>query len=179
MPPLVSAEDLIRRAPVGFCLYSLSRLDAAPEETDFLIREETARIQAWRSPAIEFRSGAITEEAVVLVPILIRVQDELYECWVNHWAEANSQRVLGTLAIQERLVLHCFGDEGTRIRSLRVSNPHRAFFAEVSRTCATAAPWSMPAFDAARERLYTRHPSVRDLWNALRRTSPPPPRSDT
>lgn len=167
--PLVSAEDLIRQAPLGACLYSLSRIDADAEEVDFLVREETARVFAWHQPTIEFRMGLLAEGPVLLVPILIRVERELYECWVNHHApEEQFRRVLGTLAIQERMVLHFYGQDGGRVRSLRVSNPHRAFFAEAARRCAEVIPWGMPAFDAAREAVYRRHPTVKDLWRVLR-----------
>jgi hypothetical protein len=167
--PLVHPEDVIRRAPVGSCIYSLTRLDTSPEEVDFLIREETARIEAWENPPIELRSANMDQGGVILVPILARVGEDLYECWVNHYAEeVRFRRVLGTLAIQERLVLHFYGDQGELVRSLRVSNPHRDFFAEAARRCEATAPWTMQEFDTAREAIYRWHPSVSDLWRALR-----------
>lgn len=165
---LVDPQDVIRCAPVGSCVYSLARIDAGAEEVDFLIREETARVQAWQSPAIEFRMAVLEERGVLLVPVMIRVGVELYECWINHHAEdAKTSRVLGTLAIQERLVLHCWGDAGARIRSLAVSNPHGATWAEAAHRCAAAPPWSMRAFDVARDAVYRRHPTVMQLWSAL------------
>lgn len=172
--PLVSAETMIRRGPIGVCLYSLSRLDAGAEEVDYLIREETARVRVWRSPDVEFRPSVIGRKVprpdariVLLVPILIRVGGELYECWVNHWADLKTQRVLGTLAIQERLVLHFYGDSGDRLRSLAVSNPHQAFWAEAARQCASSLPWSMPEYDAAREEVYAEYPTVGALWKTM------------
>jgi hypothetical protein len=122
---------------------------------------------AWQAPAIELRMAIIEERGVLLVPVLIRVGAELYECWINHHADPQTQRVLGTLAIQERLVLHCYG-EGGRARSLAVSNPHGAFFAEAARRCASVPPWGMRDFDAARERIYRKHPTVKKLWGSLR-----------
>jgi len=56
-----------------------------PWQTVFYIREDSEHIEAIPpNPPIEMRSGVMEERGVVLIPILIKLNDELYECWLNY-----------------------------------------------------------------------------------------------
>lgn len=168
-----NALSVLRQIPPGSALYEREQIDHGAWEVAWLIREESARIaQLGPSPDIEFRAAAIEHNGVLLIPVLVRVgpehQESIYETWINaQQPEQAGMQVLGELAIQPRLVVHLYGDGCRRVRSLRVSNPHQAFFREVLSTLRERPAWSMAEFDDAREQIYQQYPSVSDLWKGL------------
>lgn len=163
-----SPEEGIKQAAPGACTYAVAQAGHTPEETVFLIREQSGIIaELGRAPTIHVRAGLIVESGVLLLPVLIKVSGELYETWMNYHAEV-CPPALACLAIQEQIGLHFFDDRGVRARAIAVPNQLQAFWRDTLRTLAQAPPWSMAAFDAARERVYATYPTVRDLWHALR-----------
>lgn len=163
-----SPEEGIQQAAPGACVYAVARVGDAPEETVFLIREQSGIIaELGRAPSVRIRAGLIVENDVRLLPVLIQVSGELYESWMNYHAEA-CPPALGCLALQEQIRLHFFDDRGTCARVIAAPNSLQAFWRDTLRSLAQTPPWSMAAFDAARDRVYAMYPSVPDLWRALR-----------
>jgi hypothetical protein len=167
---------LVTRPP-GSCLFGRVQLDAGTWEVAWYIRETSARIAALDRPEIEFRAGAIGQryqgQAVVLLPILVRIGPErgenLFESWLNVWADdGKGLEELNTLVTQARLTLHFYGESGRRERSLVVSNQLQDFAAEAIARLDGLPAWSMPAFDRARQALEARYPTVEALWHRLR-----------
>jgi hypothetical protein len=169
-----SPEEGIKQAAPGACADAVAQVANAPEETVFLIREQSGIIaELGRAPAVHVRAGLIVESGVLLLPVLIKVSGELYETWMNYHAEV-CPPALACLALQEQIGLHFFDDRSVRARVIAVPNQLQAFWRDTLRTLAQAPPWSMAAFDAARDRVYASYPTVPDLWHALR-TAPMSP----
>lgn len=167
------ALTLIRQAQPGTALYGREQRDAGAWEVAWYIREESARIaRLGAGPAIEVRAGAIEQAGITLIPVLVRIgavhPESIYESWLNaHQPETAGLAALGDLATQPQLAVHLVGDRGAIERSLAVGNRLQGFAREVLTQLRTQPPWSMAAFDAAREEVYARHPTVHALWLAL------------
>ena len=161
------ADEFIKGAPPGSCIYTLVQTQDGLEETAFLIREQSGIIaDLGRAPAVHIRAGLVTQSNVLLLPVCLRVSGELYEMWINYHAEG-TRPALEALAIQEQLGLHFFDDAGQVARSLVVPNQIQAFWRDAIRRCARLPPWSMRAFDAAKASLYAAYPRPQALWQAL------------
>lgn len=183
---------LIASSQPGSAIFSRVQITPGLWETAWLIREESGRFKALGpSPAVSFRAGLIVRDAVGLIPILVRVGPEeperVYETWLNvhQGGPDGGKRYLEDLATQDRLVVLLFGDQGRKERALRVSNQLMDFARkalEEGGGLATLPPWPMDAFDAARQGVYERYPTVWELWKALDQfsrsaTCPHPPAS--
>ena len=72
-----------------------------------------------------------------------------------------------SLPTQERIPILFFTPEMTR--SLAVRNSLAPFFADALRRVQAMPEWSMKDFNAAREVVYAKYPTVTKLWNALQR----------
>lgn len=166
---IISAEEAIRQAPPGACVYAMTRLEGGADELALLIRERSGIIaDLGRAPQIEIRASLVREGDVYLIPLLTSIEGELYETWINYHAEGGRQAV-ECLAIQERLTIHLYDDDGHRARSLAIPHRRTEFWRGAARLPGASAPWSMAAFDATRETAYRRYPAVQALWDALRR----------
>jgi len=165
---IISAEEAILQAPPGACVYAMTRLERGADEVALLIRERSGIIaDLGRAPRIEIRASLIREADVYLIPLLTCIEGELYETWINYHAEGGRQAV-ECLAIQDHLTIHLYDDDRHRARSLAIPHHLTEFWREAARLLAPSPPWSMAAFDAARERVYRRYPTVQALWDALR-----------
>lgn len=167
------ALTLIRSAPAGMALYGRERIDSGASEVAWYLREESARIAALGvGPEIEVRGHVIEYARVLLIPILIRIgeerQENIWETWLNAQQPENAGiDALSDLSTQPRLVLHFVGDSGAIDRSLTRSNAIQSLARDVLVRLGRYPAWSMEQFDAARDRIYTRYPSVLDLWRAI------------
>jgi len=168
---IIDPIELLRTMPPGSALYARERIDTGAWEVAWLVREETKRIQALgKSPAVSFRAGLWPFDNVMLIPVLVQVGPEtpetIYESWINVHA-TGQQNPLEDLAMQPRIVVHLYGDACQLVRSLTVSNQLQMFAREALLKLRDGQPWSMQAFDAAREEIYAKHATVWDLWQAL------------
>jgi hypothetical protein len=62
-----------------------------------------------------------------------------------------------------------FDDRGARARVIAVPNHLQPIWRDTLRTLAQSQPWPLPAFDAARVRVYAMYPTGPDLWRVLGR----------
>ncbi len=103
-------------------------------------------------------------------PLLIQVSGELYETWMNYHAEV-CLPALACLALQEEISLHFFDDRSARAKVIAVPNQLRTFWRDTMRRLAKSPPWSLAAFDVARDRVLAMCPTVSDLWRSLGRNT--------
>lgn len=169
---MVDPLDVLRRMPPGSALYSREILSDR-WEVAWLIREETKRIkQLGDNPEIEFRAGVIYQNNIALIPVLVRIgpgtHENIYETWINIHQPEDGFRYVRDLSTQDRIVIHLYGDRCKLERSLKVSNQLEIFSQNIAFLHGTA-PWSMSAFDTAREKIYEKYPDVVSLWNSLGR----------
>lgn len=176
MSGLVDPFSVMPRLRPGSMAYG--RVDVGDGwETAFLVREESREIRRLGDrPRLRFRAALMVESGVGLVPIIVRLGrsqqqeflDEYYEAWFNvHQGEPGGGLVyLDDLIRQSRLSVILFCDRG-RQRAIGAANLLGETFAEMKRQLAVLPAWSMQTFDAARERVYARLPTVEALWDHL------------
>jgi hypothetical protein len=165
--------SLLAKMPPGSALIAREQIDGGNWEIAWLIREKSRRLaKLGQAPEVEFRAALFWEERVGLIPVLVRVgpasKVSVYETWINEHAEG-SHGTLATLSDQERLVVHLYGDGCRLVRTMAVSNHLEDFARCASAEIAKQPAWPMQAYDQARERIYQRHATVWDLWEALGR----------
>lgn len=164
----MDVDTLIRSMPPGYMTYSRVQVPGGEWMTALLVREDRAHVNALGSnPQIALRAGMFTEGDVLLVAIMIKVnQEPPYDTWLNYHQSGGGQDYIDDLASQERLPI-LFYTEAGRKRSISIRNGLADFIATVAPALSAAPPWTMQAFDAARDRLYTRYPDQAALWRTL------------
>lgn len=75
---------------------------------------------------------------------------------------------LDDLARQPRILVVLYGDNG-RERTIEFASLLQDTFASMRSRVQELPPWSMQAFDLARERFYLRHPTPQKLWREVGR----------
>ena len=169
MSYLTDAETVIKTLPPGSMIYGRVKQSlGTPWQTVFYIREDSEHIEAIPpNPPIEMRSGVMEERGVVLIPILIKLNDELYECWLNYCTQGGKE-ALQALASQEQNVVLIFKDKGKQERSIGFNNSCKNTFALILEGVSKKPTWQMKEFDAAKENLYRWFPKIKDLWRELK-----------
>lgn len=144
-----------------------ARLAAGEEVACFLVREDSQHVaRLSKEVAIEARCGLIQEANVGLVAVMLRVEGEIYETWVN-WHNPYAQRCLRNFARQDNLIIAFLVDSPSPARTLWTPNGLQETFGAMIAELSGLKPWGMAAFDNARERLYRRYPSPQALWASL------------
>lgn len=116
------------------------------------------------NPLIELRCGALDENGVILIAVMVKFSDEmLYETWFNYHA---NQKECHDMAMQERFPIIFFQPE--KARTLEINNPFRSAFANANAIIAERPAWSLSQFDAARAEIYKKYAEVSDLWDEIR-----------
>ena len=172
---MIDPLNVLRQMPPGSALYSRELLSDR-WEVAWLIREETKRInQLGKNPEVEFRAGIYEYDGVMLIPVLVRIgpetRESVYETWINIYQDGDGFKYLNDLFLQDRIVVHLYGNDCTLERSLVVSNQLQGFITAIIGLIEEIPPWPMSAFDAARKKLYNRYPDVLSLWNTFKKTS--------
>lgn len=170
MKESIERLSIFKRLPRGFSFFERVCGPLTPTETAWFINEESEWINVLgASPLIGIRSGVIEHGAILLVPFLIRMgsaeNENLYETWMNPHSEDRAS--IEDLCIQPKITLHLYGEDATRLRSIRIENSLQRLFRELLGKVSVHSPWSEEKFDEARSRLFIHYPAPADLWNAL------------
>jgi len=169
---MVDPEQLVAWARPGVMIYAQIEAGDGPQIA-LLIREEPSRVRGFGpGPRVELRLGLYMEGSIALIPLMVGVgsgkRQELYETWINlHQLGGVGPDVLLRLATQATIRLLFYGDGGRRERAIGVPNRIGPAMAQIGERVADLSAWSMGGFDAARDQLYERFPSVRALWAEL------------
>lgn len=167
---LADPFDVIQKMQPGTALFAPVN-PAGEWEFAFLIREESKRIKRFGpGPRVEIRTSLDIRNGVALIPLLVQIGRydtvEVYETWVNA-SNPEGVRCLDLLISRPQFLVIFFGDKG-RERNISATNVSQQAFSAMKTTIQEMAPWSMAAFDLAREEMYQEHSSVQALWNALK-----------
>lgn len=138
--------------------------------TCFLFRETEERIGELTSDAqvgVHVRAGLLGVADVLLYVNLIRIKDQVFEIWWN-WHSPLRPR-FENLFDQDEMILAFLSDSPTPVEVVRAS------WAELGREdlrkargqIESSEPWSMDAFDSARNAVYESYPTLVALWEAL------------
>lgn len=117
-------------------------------------------------PSIQARAGVFLRNGVALIPVLVRVENETYEAWINAHNPAGREYI-PDLRDQTEFLMMFFVDGTEPVRIITVPNPFRAAFQRYAEAVAALDPWPMTAFDREKANLYAEFPSVQALWDAL------------
>jgi hypothetical protein len=168
----VSPVFLIQTSPPGAMIYALA--EAKGEELfALLIREEPERVaRLGKTVRVHTKTALIEQDGVGLVPLMVQIEDwEPFETWINYYQSQDGvdfregRRVFRALTERDVLALAFYTPaEGRRIA---VRNSLAPTMREIARRLQAMSPWTMRAFDAARDKLYARYPTVQDLWDML------------
>ncbi len=164
----IDAAQFIKSAPAGTMAYARQQtaLDA-PWMTGFLISEQKWRVQGLgQNPDIELRCGAFEQDGVLLVVALMQVSGELYETWFNYYQTDGGEKYFRDLIEQPAITFAFFAPDPIRV--IAVANHLGDFFAQAQARATALKPWSMRDFDAAREKIYQRFPTVSKLWKEVK-----------
>lgn len=162
----IPADEMIRAAEPGSMIYSRVEMDGTTQ-TALLIREERDIIDhLGKNPVLELRFGVFHEQGVVLVTLMLKADNELYEAWVNFHAVGGAE-ALADLSTQSTLPIVLYTKRPRPERTLGIPNRLRLAVANAAELCRSASAWEMRDFDIAREGVYRLYPSVQALWDIL------------
>jgi hypothetical protein len=155
------------REQVTTAMFVPARLSDGEEIACFLVREDASHVAHLpKQVSIEVRCGLLREANIGLVPVMLRVEGEIYETWGN-WHNPYAARCLRSFAQQDKLVIAFLVNSLTPERTLWTPNTLQETFGAMMTELEKMTPWSMSAFDAARERVYQRYPNPQALWAGL------------
>jgi hypothetical protein len=168
---LADPVRLLLQQPYGACLYTRLQIDGGAWEIAWLLREEAKRVkQLGKELPLEWRSGLIVQDNVLLIPVLLRVgkvsEENIWETWINHH-QRGVESPLPLLAAQERISIHFYDRAIKPERSLQTFNSLKGFFGAALQQMEAVPVWRMAEFDQAREMVYRQHPDVMHLWRSL------------
>ena len=136
--------------------------------TVFMIHEDHAHVAALPSQVmITVKTGFFVEDGVGVLAIAMRIEDQVFETWLNRHLDGRLEESFEDLAQQEKLHFNFYVDDVKPARSIWIPNVERDTFARILEALNELEPWPMAAFDRARVRIEARFPSVQALWDGL------------
>ena len=155
-------EVLLTCTPLGGALFGRFPF---PEEdggiqTAVIIHEDVEHIQ--NLPAsldIQMRSVFFEEQGVGLLAVMYKIGSERYETWWNYHNSSMRQSIEDLLH-QPRLFFMFFENSLEPSRVVSVPNFQQMVFATFVEHAGAMTSWSMQAFNAAREQIYARYPTL-------------------
>jgi len=170
----VDPREVLRGCPVGAMLPMIGRQTyESPIEVVFGIREESQRIPFINNNPVAIRMAVLEEKGVFLIPIIIRLIykgffTEYFECWLNIYPEDSiGTEIFRIISRQTRMVLQLFGDSGEIERIMILPHNYREYWSNLESVIDHRQSWSDEEFEQAREEIYKRFATSKDLFNHL------------
>ncbi len=166
----MSASDpithLLRSAP-GTGTFAPGNVEGKPA-TIFIIREDLQHLSKFPSNEVDvhLRSSLISLNNVALLPVLIKIDTELYETWWN-WHNPYAQKCFLNILSQEKLLFSFYIDQPQPKRIIQLPNLLKSDFKTYHDYLTKMQLWAMQDFDNARNILYKTVTSPQALWDAL------------
>jgi hypothetical protein len=139
-------------------------------QTGFFVREDSAHIKAVpKNPTVEFRAGMFDSEGQVIpVVVMLKIQglQEPYETWWNYYQADGGEKYFNDMISQSHVVVHLYTSSGKK-RSIQVKNSLSDSFSRFKARIEQVSPWSMDKFNAERDRIYSKYPSLEAFWDGL------------
>lgn len=169
MDELIDAAKWIKDSEPGTMAYAMQQTAAdGPWAIGFLVREQAWRVKGLgQNPDVELRCGAFEQDGVLLVVVLAKISGELYESWFNYHQTSNlGDQYFRAMLEQPALTFTFFTPEPAK--RIQINNRTGAFFTQALERAAQLPPWSMRDFDAARDKVYARYPTISKLWKEVK-----------
>ena len=166
-------RQFLKYTPGPFALYLIDTHSTPQPQVVWLIKMSHTLIETLGPlPLIGVRNGLFGSSSAVVVLSMIAFgtphENTLYECWLNGYNQNHDGlRAIEILQSQPTILLHLFDESGTERRALRIDNSFQTFYQQCASCITSQAPWSMTAFDTAKEGIYLQYPSKVALWTAL------------
>lgn len=137
-------------------------------QTGIFIREDSAHIKAVpKNPTVEFRAGMFDGDLVIPVVVMLKVQGiDPYETWWNYHQTGRGEQYFNDMISQSHVIVHFYTSSGKK-RSIQVRNSLSDSFSRFKARIEQVPPWSMNQFEAERDKIYNKYPSVKALWDGL------------
>lgn len=159
---MMTIEDWISSVPPGMMAYEMLRDEPT---VGFMVHETADRVKRLgENPQVETRAGLIEQDDVLVVVVQLGIGAELYECWFNYCQDGGGEKYFRCLAEADTFVVAFYTPKLSK--AIRVRNGLQDFFRQALERAA-GRTWTMSDFDAARNKIYKRYPSVWVLWDAL------------
>jgi hypothetical protein len=160
--------ELVKRLMPGLMIYGRAKEKAEDDWTIiFLIREEEKYIKRLKyNPVLQVRMGLYDVNGVMPVVLMLKAgEDMLYDGWLNYHSPDGEENIR-CLMRQERLIFQ-FYDRYECRRTLAAENSIKEIMHDQVEEIKKCRPWSMKAFDRAKERLYEIYPTGQALWENM------------
>jgi hypothetical protein len=170
VPPEAGMLGFVRIVPPG----------DSPQAALF-IRDTSATVTSFgRTPGILGRfKGMDWQRTVLMVGMIIKVRAPqapvLYDLFLNLRDPDVSVSPFVDLAVQPKLIIQFFGDEGNPMTACMLNNPFREFARRLLKQLEEYPVWSKEQFTTAVADLKLRYPTVESLWDSLDHGSPTTP----
>ncbi len=169
---MIAFHELINQSLPGTMVQHLYSLNGGEGWLAGLaVREDSATLA--RLPKrvdIHSRGALIQVEHVHLILLMLQIQGGLiYETFVSIQHE-DSPEFIARMAAQEAFSILMFDGVGVQpVRAFITPNGFQRLFERIQQEVPRWPAWEFQEFDAAKESLYARYPSVEAVWQALGR----------
>jgi hypothetical protein len=135
--------------------------------TGFILHEDETHIRKLAGEVpVEVRSGLFVRSNVGLVTVMLGVAEEIYETWWNFHVPVIQECFHGAMK-QEKLLVVVYGKTADPARVIWTPNVLRDRFAKIIKSLEGMKPWTMNAFDLARNQVYGEYATPQALWAHL------------
>ena len=153
----------------GGMIYTIAENEGEQPELTFVIAvtdEDLARLP--RNPAIHVQASLLSQDGVLLIPVMARIGHLCCETWINILEDdGQGTQALDLLANQGRLTFHLFDAEATDSISRTLAIPNSLDADDIRASVDDTLRWTMDEFDAAKAKWYTRYPTPQALFAYL------------
>ncbi len=135
--------------------------------TSIIIHEDTERVSRLpKEVPVRVRVGFIKARNVGLMVVMPKIHGELYETWWNYHNPVYHE-CFRDIVRQDKLLLAFYIDSPEPARILWVPNTLKEIFKPAIEIILGMVPWTVNDFNVARETLYRKYPTPKDLWENL------------
>ncbi len=172
-PPATMESGQIQsllKSPISTASYARFKEATGDDLTMFNVHEDMPHVKNLpKEVSIDVRNTLFTCSGVGIITVILRIEGEIYETWWNFHNPLFKQ-CFYDMSKQEKLLVSFYVDNIKPVRTIWTPNILREGFSKIINTLQEMPPWTMQAFDTAKEELYREYATPTDLWNSLNKS---------